>query len=167
MEDDSEITAEMRATPPESVPAGTRYVAGRWHLHNSHLKFRRLADAVAALEVRKAAALHSKALRTGAAAKASAGSEALAGAAGSADAGGGAIDAAAAAAAEAAGVGGASRRRAPAGARRRALLARVNASSAGVSAPQADGAAGDASALADAAAVSGLDILAALAHPSA
>ena len=88
MEDDSEITAEMRATPPESVPAGTRYVAGRWHLHNSHLKFRRLADAVAALEVRKAAALHSKALRTGAAAKASAGSEALAGAAGSADAGG-------------------------------------------------------------------------------
>jgi hypothetical protein len=162
MEDDTEITAEMRAAPPESVPAGTRYVAGRWHLHSSHLKFRRLADAVAALEARKAEAPRGRALRAGAVAEADVGgAEGLACAAGGADAGG-TGDAAAAAA----GVGGVSRRRAPAGARRRASRTRVEACFVGSLALQAAGAAGDASVLADAPAACGLDILAALANPS-
>jgi len=64
MEDDTEITAEMRAAPPERVPAGTRYVCGRWNVVKTSLYFRKLADAEAAVAEHRLADGRTKAVRT-------------------------------------------------------------------------------------------------------
>ena len=63
MEDDSEITPEMREAPPERVPAGTRYVCGRWNVVKTSLYFRKLADAEAAVAARRLADGRTKAAR--------------------------------------------------------------------------------------------------------